>query len=171
MTMSARNYHPVQVCDHSNILTNLCFQTHRYAWYNYIHIEVYIEVKLTITTSTSTPPWSNASRCVTTATPLQSWAMAVVQWSPIGQARYWSSHRKQNVIGFFMVFSRFLSCGFRWKHFVQKFWHHLPITTDFPCFQTSSWWTQKTAIASFQQSYCVSITLVPKTQLTCHWSH
>ena len=43
---------------------------------------------------------------------------------------------EQGVKGLFMVFSRFLSCGFSWKCFVQKFWHHLPITTAV----LASWW-------------------------------
>ena len=31
-------------------------------------------------------------------------------------------HQKQGVIGFFVVFSRFLSCGFCWKCFTQELW-------------------------------------------------
>ena len=32
---------------------------------------------------------------------------------------------------FFMVFSRFLPFGFRWKHFVQEFWCHLLVSAAF----------------------------------------
>ena len=36
------------------------------------------------------------------------------------------------VIGFFAMFSRFLSCVFCWIYFVQKFWNHLLTSTLLP---------------------------------------
>ena len=40
------------------------------------------------------------------------------------------------IIGFFMVFSRFLSCAFPWKRFIWELWRHLLVTDIF----LNPWW-------------------------------
>ena len=38
---------------------------------------------------------------------------------------------KQGTLWFFMVFLRFLSCGFHWKRFFQELWCHLQVIAAF----------------------------------------
>ena len=53
-----------------------------------------------------------------------------------------------------MMFSRFLSCGFRRKRLVQKLWRHLLTTTAFLASEAGELSvnsSEGTAMASFQQ--------------------
>ena len=81
-----------------------------------------------------------------------------------------------STIGFFMVFSRFLLCGFRWKCFVQEFWCHLLVTTAFlPPWWAFNRWTNETAMVSFQLEYYVAMAssrssnTTGSSQIVAHW--
>ena len=78
--------------------------------------------------------------------------------------------RKQGVIGFFTVFSRFFVVWLLLKMLRSKV---LASFADRHClsrFLMSSRWTEETAIASFQCEECIQLAIASTTQLTHHWS-
>ena len=77
--------------------------------------------------------------------------------------------RKEGIIGFFMMFSRFLSCGFLLKTLPSRvlvsFAGHRRLPRSLASFQ----WTKKTAMASFQLEEYVLLAIDPTRRLARYW--
>ena len=57
---------------------------------------------------------------------------------------------KSGAVRLFVTVLTHALCGFRWKHFIQKFWGHL-WTTSASYASSQTWWTNETVMASFQE--------------------